>query len=87
MKLARFQIVIAILFGIAIGAFGVDVVFVDGVVDGRYADGQTVELFIGDVVKNGDTVLTGKNAYADRGTRGRQSHSHFAGYGLHRARN
>ena len=45
--------------------YGVDVVYTEGYVDARYTDGELVELQIGDIVENGDTVLTGKDGRAD----------------------
>ena len=45
--------------------FGIDVVFADGIVDIKYADGELVEAFIGDVVTTGDTVITGETGVAE----------------------
>lgn len=50
---------------VSAGAYGADVVYTAGVVDIRYSDGERVEALIGDVVKKGDTVITGVSGIAE----------------------
>ena len=45
--------------------YGVDVVYIEGYVDAKYADGELIELLIGDVVESGDTVITGEDGRAE----------------------
>lgn len=56
----------ALLFSICpVTLFPADVVFADGIVDIRYADGERLEAFIGDIVETGDTVITGRTGIAE----------------------